>query len=144
MVLNFQVVRDKELLLRVGGTATLLAVLWMARRGFPDEPFHHAVILFGTATGTLPTGLALLRMIDPQMRSSASRSVVLGSPGAFVLTAPLVVGLLPWAINQWPHGYPGAGVIAVGVFVAYMAALLAGWHKLGGLQPATAVAPAKP
>ena len=62
-----------------GGLVTLIACVWLARRGFADAPFEQAVLWFGMSTGTLPVGLALLRMIDPEMRSPAPSSAVYGS-----------------------------------------------------------------
>src|SRR5690606_16540646 len=52
----------------VAGTLTLLGCLWLARRAFPEAPFAHALVLFGMGTGTVSTGLALLRMLDPELR----------------------------------------------------------------------------
>jgi len=49
----------------VGGVCSLVFCVWVAKRAFPEEPFEHALVLFGTITGTLTTGMALLRITAP-------------------------------------------------------------------------------
>lgn len=117
----------------LGGTVTLLAVLWLAPRAFPEEPFEHAVVLFGMGTGTLPTGLALFRILDPEMKGGAPASAVLGSAGAIVLGVPLLLVVLPMPAAGWPDDYPSAGWTALGILVVYLLALFGAWWKFGKL-----------
>ena len=79
-------------------------------------------------------GLALLRMIDPDLKSPASMSAVLGSGGALLGGAPLMMGIIPMVIGAWPAGYPAQGVTAVGVLAVYMLILVAIWVWLGSLN----------
>lgn len=118
----------------VGGGVTLWFTQWIARRAFPDAPFEHGLLLFGMATGTLPVGLALLRQVDPRMQSPASSSAVLGSLGALVLGAPLLLVVLPIPVGAWPDGFPDAVWLAVGILVVYLLVLVLGWWRLGTLQ----------
>ena len=118
----------------LGGCATLLVVLWVARRAFPIAPFEHAVLLFGTATGTLPMGLALLRLLDPELKGPSATSAVLGSAGALPLGAALLVVVLPYPVANYPEGFPSAVWVALGMVVVYLVALLIGWWKLGPLR----------
>lgn len=111
----------------VGGLATLAAVLFLARRAFPEAWFEHAVLWFGMSTGTLPMGLALLRMIDPDLKSPAPVSAVLGSAGSVLGVAPIVLVLHPIPIAGWPDGYPGAGWLALGATVLYLCVTMALW-----------------
>ena len=119
----------------VAGLCTLFCVVWLSRRAFPDAPFEHCVVLFGAATGTLPMGLALLRIIDPELRSPAPISAVLGSIGAIIGSAPVVVVFLPRMVASWTDGtYPGAGWMWLGICIAYVIALTIGWRLIGPLR----------
>ena len=117
-----------------GGLVTLLACLWLAVRAFPDGPFEHCVIWFGTSTGTLPMGLALLRIIDPELRSSAPNSMVLGSAGAVLGVAPILLAIHPIPIVGWADNYPTMGWVALGVSTIYLLVTVALWARFGGLS----------
>jgi ESS family glutamate:Na+ symporter len=118
----------------VGGVVTVMASLWLARRAFPNDTFQHAVMMFGAVTGTLPTGLALLRILDPEMKSSAPGNAVLGSAGSLILSVPLLLVVLPLATAGWPDDVQGALFKCLGVLVVYLLALLVGWRFLGPLR----------
>ncbi len=118
----------------LGGLATLVVVLWIARRAYPVAPFEHAVMLFGTATGTLPMGLALLRLLDPELKGPSATSAVLGSAGALPLGAALLIVVLPYPVANYPDGFPGAVWVALGMIAVYLVALVIGWWKLGPLR----------
>lgn len=118
----------------VGGVATVFACLWLARRAFPDDTFTHAVTMFGAVTGTLPTGLALLRILDPDLKSSAPANAVLGSAGSLVLSVPLLLVVLPVPIGGWPDNFWGATGTGVAICVVYLAVLIVGWRFLGPLR----------
>ncbi len=115
----------------LGGVITLLTCFWLAPRVFPDAPFEHGLVLFGSTTGTLPVGLALLRIVDPDLRGPAAMSAVLGSGGALPLAAPLMMGILPWSIAAWPDGYPAQGWTIVGVLALICAGFLLAWRVVG-------------
>ena len=122
------------LLTSLGGLVTAVIVLWVARRAFPVAPFEHAVLLFGTATGTLPMGLALLRLLDPELKGPAATSAVLGSAGALPMGAALLVLVLPYPVAHFPEGFPQAVWVALGMCVVYLAVLVVSWWKFGPLQ----------
>ena len=118
----------------VGGLVTLGASLWLCSRAFPDAPFEHAVVWFGMSTGTLPMWLALLRVIDPDLRSPAALSAVLGSAGAIAGAVPILLFLIPGTVAAWPDGHPGAGWIALAAAAGYGLVMLGLWWKLAGLR----------
>ncbi|MFT5683424.1 MAG: ESS family glutamate:Na+ symporter [Myxococcota bacterium] len=122
------------LMTTAGGLVTALVVIWLAPRVFPRAPFEHCVLLFGAATGTLPVGLALLRIVDPDFRTPASLNAVLGSAMSVPLAAVFMMGILPFTISGWPDGYPTTGFIALGLFFAFALAILVGWWKLGPMR----------
>ena len=115
-----------------GGILTVVAVLWLARRAWTDAPFEHAMVVFGAVTGTLPTGLALLRMVDPDLRGPAASSAVLGSAAAAPLIAPLIIAVVPLPIGSLPSS--SGSWLALGICAIYLLALLAAWRFLGPLR----------
>ena len=116
----------------VGGLLTVFGLIWLARRAWRDAPFEHAMVVFGAVTGTLPTGLALLRMVDPDLRGPAASSAVIGSAAAAPLIAPLVILVLPLPMGSWPSS--GDSLIAIGICAVYIVALLVAWRFFGPLR----------
>ncbi len=114
----------------VVGGATLLASIWMARRAFPEEPFEHALLMFGMSTGTLPTGLALLRTVDPHLQGPVARNATLGISGSVPFMAPLLVGVLPFAVSLWPQGQASSVGIPLAVLAVYAVGLAIAWKLM--------------
>ncbi len=118
----------------LGGVVTLCLCLWLCSRAFPDAPFEHALVWFGMSTGTLPMGLALLRVVDPDLRSPAALGAVLGSAGAILGAVPILLFLIPATVAAWPEGHPAAAWMALGVGLAYIAGIMGYWWRFGGLR----------
>ena len=118
----------------VGGLASLWFCVWVARRAFPEEPFEHALVLFGTITGTLTTGMALLRIIDPELRGSTANNTVRGATGAVVLGAPLLLVIMPMPTTEFPADFPGTTFIALGLLAVYLIVLGVIWRFMGPLR----------
>lgn len=117
-----------------GGLWTLLLSLWIARRAWTDAPFEHAVLWFGMSTGTLPTGLALLRVVDPDLRSPAAVSAVFGSAAAVVGLAPLMMLIFPATVASFGPTWPERRFIMLGLLAAYTALVFVAWRLVGGLR----------
>jgi ESS family glutamate:Na+ symporter len=118
----------------VGGLATLVFCVVVAVRGFRDAPFEHCVIWFGTGTGTLPMGLALLRIIDPELKSSAPSSMVWGSAGAIVGVAPILLFIHPIPILGWVEEQPLLLWGGLGISTLYLGFTMVAWSWWGGLR----------
>ncbi len=73
------------------GLATTFSHIWLSSRVFQDHVFYRAVLIYGAATGTLPTGLALLRIIDPNLESPASRDFMLSAGLTFLAAIPILL-----------------------------------------------------
>lgn len=110
----------------VGGVFTTVVVVWVAPRVFPNDPFAHMLVLFGMSTGTLPTGLVLLRLEDPGLESNAARNVVLGMPGAVLFSIPVLLLVVPLPIKN-----PGSELLTAGICLGYAAAIAVLWRVLG-------------
>lgn len=117
----------------LGGVVTLLACVWMARRAFPTRPFEHAVVTYGSLTGTATTGLALLRMLDPQLEGPAARNYVLAVTPSAALGFPLLI-MIQMPISGFPGDYPGKAWMVLGILIAYVIVLTAAWRFLAPLR----------
>ncbi|MFV8752164.1 hypothetical protein ACNOYE_16575 [Nannocystaceae bacterium ST9] len=117
----------------VAGVVTMYACLWMARRAFPTEPFAHALITYGSLTGTAATGLALLRMLDPQLEGTAARNYVLSVTPSAALGLPLFV-LMQKPVLGFPGDYPSEMLITGAMLVAYLAILIVVWRLFSPLR----------
>ena len=117
-----------------GGAVTLLVCVVIARRAFSEHGYEHAVVMFGAATGTLPTGLALLRILDPELKGPVASNYVLGSAGALAFGAPLLLFIMPMPVTGWPDTFPGTTWMALGACLAYAVVLLVLWRCFGGLR----------
>jgi len=117
----------------VGGLTTLLACVWMARRAFPTAPFQHAVVTYGSLTGTATTGMALLRMLDPQLSGPAARNYVLAVTPAAVLGLPLLL-MMPIPVLGFPDTYPGKALVVLAILGGYAAIVVLAWRRLAPLR----------
>jgi glutamate:Na+ symporter, ESS family len=117
----------------IGGTVTMLVCVWMARRAFPTRPFEHAIVTYGSLTGTATTGMALLRMLDPQLAGPAARSYVLAVPPSVVLGLPLFV-MMPIPVLGFPDSYPGKSLLVLGLLAGYVVVLVVIWRILAPLR----------
>ncbi len=101
------------------GILALLTLPWLASRLFRDHKFHRTLILFGAATGTMPTGLALLRVIDPEFETPAASDFMYGSGITFALAIPLIL-IINFPAYGYKSGNPSYYWIAIAVCCAYL------------------------
>lgn len=85
----------------LGGLITLFYVRRMARELYPDYYLEGMLAMYGMMTGTVSTGILLLREVDPAFRTPAANNLVIGSSMAIVLGFPmlLLVGLAPQSMS---------------------------------------------
>lgn len=112
------------------GVLTLVVSMWLSRRAFPDEPFAHGLVLFGMSTGTVSTGLALLRMLDPELKGPVARNVVVAATASVPLNAPLFLAVIPFSVGLWRTSYVASIAWPLAILVVYLAALGIAWAKL--------------
>ncbi len=75
----------------VVGVVTIITHIWLSSRIFDDHSFYRAILVYGCVTGTLPTGLALLRIIDPQFETPASKDYMYASGIVFLFVIPILI-----------------------------------------------------
>jgi len=73
------------------GLATTFSHIWISSRVFQSHVFQRAILVYGAATGTLPTGLALLRILDPKFETPASRDFMLSAGITFLAAIPIII-----------------------------------------------------
>jgi ESS family glutamate:Na+ symporter len=77
----------------LGGVVTLFTVFWFSSRLFRDYAFFRTILIYGAMTGTLPTGLALLRMVDHDFETPASSDYMFAVGIVFVFAIPFIVSM---------------------------------------------------
>ena len=75
----------------VVGFITIVTHIWLSSRIFQDHSFYRAILIYGCITGTLPTGLALLRIIDPEFETPASKDYMYASGMVFLMVIPIII-----------------------------------------------------
>ncbi len=84
----------------LGGIVTIFTLIWISSRIFEDHHFHRTIMLYGALTGTLPTGLALLRVVDPEFETPVAADYMYASGLTFFLAIPFIL-----MINLPAYGY---------------------------------------
>jgi ESS family glutamate:Na+ symporter len=77
----------------VGALLTFTTVPWIASRIFRDHKFHRMLLIFGVSTGTLSTGLALLRVIDPDFETPVASDYTYAAGITFVFAIPFILSI---------------------------------------------------
>jgi len=75
----------------VGAAVSTITIFWTVSRLFTDNRFRRAIMFYGNLTGTLSTGLALLRVVDPDFKTPVATDYMYGTGITFVLVIPLIV-----------------------------------------------------
>ncbi|MCR5466480.1 MAG: hypothetical protein K6F11_06565 [Lachnospiraceae bacterium] len=106
------------LMAAAGATVTLLHLKFVSKRIYPEYYYEGLVSMYGMMTGTISSGVLLLREVDPQLETPAANNLVIGSSFAILLGAPLLVliGLAPKSAMMT--------FVALGVMAAYYLILL--------------------
>lgn len=109
----------------MGGVATLIYLKFMCKRlykGYEHEAFFS---MFGMLTGTLSSGVLLLREVDPDMKTPASNNLITGSSFAIIFGAPMLL-VISFAAQSEASAWASLGIL-----ILYLAALLLFIAKVG-------------
>ena len=100
-------------------------------RVFDEHPFERFMGVFGEMTGTLASGLALVRVTDPEFKTPIAQDLGLGSGMAFLFGFPLFAIInMPFVFFEGQlYGY----WVVIGICLAYILIILVVW-KLFGLN----------
>jgi ESS family glutamate:Na+ symporter len=89
------------ILLLSGLAVTLIYVFFMGRKLMKECWFEKALFTWGWFTGTMAMGIALLRVVDPKMKSRCLDSYAL----AYLFIAPVEISLITFAPVAFVNGY---------------------------------------
>ena len=79
------------LLVVAGAALTLVHLRYVCKKVYPGYYYEGLVSMYGMMTGTISSGVLLLREIDPLMKTPAANNLVLGSSFGIVLGAPIMI-----------------------------------------------------
>ena len=89
----------------ITGIATVLVVFYLGKRMWQRYTIERIAGIYGTVTGTVPSGLLLIRILDPEFRTPAAIDLGLTSIFAapFILSGLLLVNapvLYGWSVEM--------------------------------------------
>jgi len=105
------------LLAVVGGIVTFFYLKFMTKKLYPAYPEEGFLAMFGMLTGTISSGVLLVREIDPNFETPAANNLVTGSSTGIVLGAPMLI-LVGLAAQSTAMCFT-----VFGIFVVYFAVL---------------------
>ena len=109
----------------LGGIVTFWYLLKMCQKMYPGYVYEGFLSMFGMLTGTISSGVLLLREVDPEMRTPASNNLITGSSFGIIFGFPMLLVVSFAAQNTltcW---------ISVGLLAAYLVGLLLFIFKTG-------------
>ncbi len=108
-----------------GGVVTLLYLRFMCEKLYPGYVYEGFLSMFGMLTGTISSGVLLLREIDPELKTPASNNLVTGSSFGIIFGIPMLI-LISFAAKSDTSVF-----LALGFILLYLAALLLFIFKAG-------------
>ncbi len=80
-----------------GAVFTYLHLIWVCKKAYKGYYYEGLLSMYGMMTGTISSGILLLREIDPEFKTPAANNLVIGSSFGIVFGAPLLIliGLAP-------------------------------------------------
>ena len=99
----------------LGGAVTWLHLSAVCKKVYRDYYYQGLISIFGMLTGTISSGVLLLREIDPDLSTPAANNLITGSSFGIVLGAPILV-LVSLAARS-----PLMCWITVGIMAVYLA-----------------------
>jgi len=109
-----------------GGILVIVTVPWFCSRIFKDHRFDRMMIIYGGMTGTMPTGLALLRVLDPDFETPAASDYMFSSALVFAICIPFILSI-NFPAYTYSTGNPVYFWLSVGISLAYALAGLIGF-----------------
>lgn len=85
----------------VGAIATFYYLLYMCKKLYPGYEYEGFFSMFGMLTGTLSSGVLLLRELDPDLKTPASDNLITGSSFGILFGAPVLLLVSFAAKGEW-------------------------------------------
>ena len=109
----------------MGGIVTFAYLMWMCKKLYPNYVYEGFFSMFGMLTGTISSGVLLLREIDPELKTPASNNLVTGSSFGIVFGFPmlLIISFAPKSTTAiW---------LSIAFVIAYLTVLILFMLKVG-------------
>ena len=109
-----------------GALLTLFYLQWMCKKVYPDYFYEGMLSMYGMMTGTISSGILLLREVDPLFKTPAANNLVTGSGTAVIFGAPMLalIGIAPIS--------PAATWLVLGLLIVYTVLLMLFMIKVKG------------
>jgi ESS family glutamate:Na+ symporter len=75
----------------LGAIVTYFYLIYMCKKLYPDYAYEGFFSMYGMLTGTISSGVLLLREIDPDFETPAANNLVTGSSFGIVFGAPVLL-----------------------------------------------------
>ena len=102
----------------LGGVLTFVYLLAVCKKLYPGYVYEGFLSMYGMLTGTISSGVLLLREIDPEFKTPASNNLILGSSFGIAFGFPLLL-LVNFAAESAANSF-----ITLGIAAVYMLLLL--------------------
>ena len=79
------------LLVAAGTVVTWLHLRWVCKAVYPDYYYEGLISMYGMLTGTISSGVLLLRELDPELSTPAANNLIVGSSFGILLGAPVLI-----------------------------------------------------
>jgi ESS family glutamate:Na+ symporter len=109
----------------LGGIVTFVYLWFMCKKLYPGYSYEGFFSMYGMLTGTISSGILLLREIDPEFETPAANNLVSGSSFGIVFGVPMLL-LISMAAKSAMMTW-----VALGLIFLYLAVLLMFIFKAG-------------
>lgn len=103
----------------LGGIVTFVYLMYMCKKIYPEYVYEGFFSMYGMLTGTISSGVLLLREIDPDYETPAANNLITGSSFGIVFGAPVLLLVSMAAKSDFMVW------VVLGLVFIYLAALLA-------------------
>lgn len=99
----------------IGAVFTLVWLQWLCKKVYPRYYHEGLLSMYGMMTGTISSGVLLLREVDPYFKTPAANNLVTGTSVAVIFGAPMLalIGIAP-----------AQPILVVILMAVYLAALM--------------------
>lgn len=109
----------------LGGIVTFLYLMFMCKKLYQGYAYEGFFSMYGMLTGTISSGVLLLREIDPEYETPAANNLITGSSFGIVFGAPVLL-LVSMAAKSDMMVW-----VVLGLVIVYLTALLLFIFKVG-------------
>lgn len=92
---------------------TAVSCLYFGQRIGSSSDFEKTIALYGMATGTAPTGISLVRIADPDFKTTASLELGMSNPFCNIFNIPTYLLILGYAAGEISLHYTLLGLLGL-------------------------------